>query len=217
MNRYLNEVARMIGKLGVTVASDEEKGMLNVFYQDSPFCEITNDRLRYQEVCIDTDEKKELYNKIRDLRRDITEYINAFENAPPLTAEGLPNGFRLIAEHNRVVLAAKDMGDYGYEFATWDRTYGNTGLTHGHYIYDYPAVKEDFAVRSGLVNKHRIFNDSQMKDIYIALDYNRTENPYVTYEECKAYAQIMDQIECVIPDVESTLDEEQSSGMDMNM
>ena len=217
MNRYFSEVARVIRSLGVTSPFDEESNLLQADYRESPLCTIGTNGIRYHPDHIDTEAKKKLLDQIEDKRRVISEYINAYEKAPPLTAEGLGDGYRLLAEYNRVVLAAKDMDKHGYQFATWNRTYGDTGLTHGHYSFDYESAKEDFAIRSGMVDENKLFTDEQMNDIYRAVNYFRWENEDITDKQDAAMKDIMEKIEYAIPGAESVLGTEQSSGMGMNM
>jgi len=217
MNRYLNEVARVIRGLGLTVKPDEENESLEITDQDSPLCVAHLKGIRFHRDHINTKEKESLLSKIQDHYLTISEYISAYEKSPELKAIGLDDGYRLLAEYNRTVLAVKDHNQYGYQFATWDRTYGDTGLTLGHYTYDYETAKEEFAIRSGLVSKHKIFEDFQMKDIYRALDFYRNENPDLTIKQDDELKKIMDKIEYAVPDVESVLDTEQSSGMGMEM
>ena len=217
MNRQLKELARVIRGLGLNITPDEEKELLEVDYQGSPLCTIGINGLRFIPENAKPESRRDLIDKISDKQREIREYINAYENAPPLKAEDLEDGYKLLAEYNRVVLAVKDMDQHGYKFVTWDRTYGNTGLTLGHYVFDYEAAKQDFAVRSGLADKSRIFTNEQMTDIYRALDYYRYQNPDITVKQEDAVKDLMEKIEYAVPGVESILDTEQSSGMDMNM
>lgn len=218
MNRYLSEVSRKISGNGVTVTPDEDAGVIKVLHHNSPLCVIGADGIRYNKDHINTEQKEELLHEIRNQVPNIAEYIKAFENAPPLAAEGLEEGYCLIAEHNRVVLAGKDMGKYGYQFVTWGRTYGDTGLTHGHYMNDnYPAAKEDFVVRSGLVDSNRMFNEEQLKRVYCALDYYRWQNPDITDKQDTECKDIMEKIEHTVPDADSALHEEQSSEMNIDL
>ena len=215
MSRFINEMTRVIKQEGVTVTPDAENNTTDVTFNNSPFCVIHPNGIRFHRDHIDTDEKKSLLSRIQDHYLNVAEYISAYENAPPLKAQGLEDGYNLLAEYNRVVLAVKDQGQHGYIFATWDRTYNDTGVTLGHYSYDYESAKEDFAVRAGLVSKHKIFDNDQMKDIYRALHYYRNENEDITIKQDDELKEIMEKIKYALPDAESAL--EQSSGMDMNM
>ena len=81
--------------------------------------------------------------------------------APPLAAEGLHEGFRLLAEFNGVVLAGQELeGTWGCKFVTWRRSPNRTAVAHGDYYHNgYEEAKLDFACRAGLVDEHRQFTD----------------------------------------------------------
>ncbi len=104
----------------------------------------------------------EAYFKIKDIARTVSEYCSAYEKAPVLKAEGLPDNYRCLFEFNGTVLAAKN-SEYGFEFVTWDRSYDNQAVCQGNYYKDYAAAKENFATRSGLINKDKLFSDEQLE------------------------------------------------------
>ena len=132
----------------------------------------------------------------------VKEYENAYENSPTLKAEGLDEKFRLISEHGGSVLAVMKYEDerYGYQFATWDYTNDRQGVAHGHY---YPTwsfganafriAKEDFALRSGLVDRSRYFSDEQLETIHGAL--NAALETVDTGAKERALLDIAEQIE----------------------
>ncbi len=52
-------------------------------------------------------------------------------------------------------------------FVTWKRYYNGSGVCNGGYFLDdYEAAKQDFAIRAGLIEKQRLFSDTQLLDIY---------------------------------------------------
>lgn len=95
-------------------------------------------------------------------------YVTAVEQAPPLVAEGLGEGYVRLAEFEDTVLAGKDQGEYGFQFITWQWTYDHQGLWHGHYYDDYIAAKDDFAQRAGLIPQHKQFSEEQVKALHRA-------------------------------------------------
>lgn len=97
--------------------------------------------------------------------RTVSEYMRLIESAPPLQAKSLTMDYRLLSEHNGVVLAAHPSW-FGAEFATWEWAYGHTALWQGHYTRDYESAKEDFAVRSGLIQAERQFTEEQLTELH---------------------------------------------------
>jgi len=217
MNRQLKEIARVIRGLDVNITPNEENELLKIEYQDSPLCVIGTNGIRWNPENATPESRRDLIDKISDEQRNIKEYINAYEKAPPLEAEDLEGGYVLLTEHNGVVLAAKDMNQYGYQFVTWERTYGNKGVVHGNYYNDnYIGAKQNFAVRSGLVDEQRIFSDEQMKDIYRALDYYRCQNSDITIKQEEAVKDLMEKIECALPGAEAEELSSKNDGMAMS-
>ena len=100
----------------------------------------------------------------------VYEYTEAMASAPPLVAEGLHEGFRVLADFNGIVLAGQELeDDWGYKFATWRRTPDRKAVGSGDYFdggYYYEAAKLDFACRAGLVDEHRQFTDDQLVELY---------------------------------------------------
>ncbi|MFQ9916315.1 MAG: hypothetical protein ACLRWQ_07895 [Flavonifractor plautii] len=54
----------------------------------------------------------------------------------------------------------------GAQFVTWARDYDWRGVNNGHYyVEDYQGAKEDFALRSGLVARERVFDREQLEEL----------------------------------------------------
>ena len=139
----------------------------------------------------------------------VREYVTAVENSLPLMATDLRDGFRKIADYGGIVLAGCECPEkgYGYKFVTWQYTYDRTAVTLGHY-YDsyYPhdtnafeKAKQDFAVRSGLVDENLILKPDQYVDIYEALDFCLRIGMTPTQE--KNIEMIMEQLERLLPEL----------------
>ena len=80
-------------------------------------------------------EADSVYNLTFALSREVREYTEAMASAPPLAAEGLHEGFRLLADFNGVVLAGQELeDDWGYKFATWRRSPDHTAVASGNYF-----------------------------------------------------------------------------------
>ncbi|MDR2559190.1 MAG: hypothetical protein LBC86_06575 [Oscillospiraceae bacterium] len=58
---------------------------------------------------------------------------------------------------------------YGFEFVTWKRYPNSEGFEHGNYTTNYESAKEDFATRSGLIDKSKMFTETQLKIIHQGL------------------------------------------------
>ena len=54
------------------------------------------------------------------------------EMAPFLKADGLEDGYKVLADFNDIVLAGIQ-SKYGVQFVTWDWSFDRKGVSHGHY------------------------------------------------------------------------------------
>ena len=115
-------------------------------------------------------EADSVYDLTFALSREVREYTEAMASAPPLVAEGLHEGFRLLADFNGIVLAGQELeGNRGYKFATWRRSSDHTAVASGNYFdggHYYETAKLDFACRAGLVQESRQFTDDQLVELY---------------------------------------------------
>ena len=75
-----------------------------------------------------------------------------------MKADGLEDGYKVLVDFNGTVLAGVQ-SKYGVHFVTWDWAYGHTGVCHGHYFMEnYAGAKQDFVIRSGLIQKEQLFS-----------------------------------------------------------
>ena len=152
---------------------------------------------------------------ISSISNSTVEYVQKVENAPSLKAVDLSDKYKLLLEHNGVVLAGTDMGTpNGYQFVTWLYTYDKSGVTLGHYYLNkYQEAKEDFAIRSGLIPEHRLFNKDQLLDIYCAVNHSLDERMDLTCKQEEALKEIKNQIEKTLPSAEVMLKVERQNAL----
>ena len=109
-----------------------------------------------------------LHDKIQPIVCEVDEYLRAMDNGTELKARDFDMPYIKIAEYNEVVLAGTEHKNGSFEFATW--SYKNNSLYHGNYTTDYKGAREDFATRSGLVNKNLLFNKNELVEIYRCIE-----------------------------------------------
>jgi len=128
-------------------------------------------------------------------------YMQQMAYAPPLQASSLHSPYKLLADFNGYVLGGME-SPYGGQFTTWQWTYEKTGLTLGHYWRnDYSAAKEDFARRSGLVQKDRLFTGEQLTQMYRCAANMLDTGVDLSYEQEETIKGILEQIRELVPDV----------------
>ena len=140
-----------------------------------------------------------VYDTVAGISAQVYEYTEAMASAPPLVADGLHEGFRLLADFNGVVLAGQELeADWGYKFITWQRTPDRTAVTQGNY-YDggdkYEAAKLDFACRTGLVQESRQFSNEQLAEVYRCVHETLDSEYPITDQRRKVLEQVAEQIE----------------------
>ena len=166
--KYLEELSTLLRSQGFAIHPRESRD-IDVEYEGSLLCRI-NDLGNLGYFAERIAGKEDILDRIREMARSTREYMTLLEQAPPLVAEGLSEGFQLLAEFNGTVLAGH-MTRYGAQFATWEWVRNKTSLWQGHY-YDpnghpdsYQSAKRDFAVRSGLLPANALFNQEKLTDI----------------------------------------------------
>lgn len=151
-------------------------------------------------------EADSVYDLTFRLSREVYEYTGAMASAPPLVAEGLHEGFRVLADFNGVVLAGQELeADWGYKFATWRRSPDRTAVGSGEYFdggHFYGVAKLDFACRAGLVDGHRQFTDQQLVELYRCVCETLESGYPLTKERREVLEQAAEQVEGSVDDLD---------------
>lgn len=201
---FNKEVSRVLCKNGFTVS--ENSGCINVYSDGVIQAKIFDS----ETISAPRNDSGEAYFKIKDIARTVGEYCSAYEKAPVLKAEGLPENYRCLSEFNGTVLAAKN-SEYGFEFVTWDRTFDGEGVTQGNYYTEYVAAKENFATRSGLIDKDKLFSDEQLERLRCCVKFalENDENMSLPYQ--KDLESLKERIDEIAPE------QQQSNSPEMSM
>lgn len=213
-NGYFAELCIRLQKEGFTTQPPKD-GLLPVQWNGRPLCRITESgSIRYrQQDMIDVDTQLACDRAI-DVATVTIEYMKLMEQAPPLKANGLEEGYKLLAEFNGTVLAGHPTR-YGTEFITWDRIQNNTALWQGHYHSSYIAAKQDFASRAGLIDKHQLFSPEQLTEIYRSIHETMDEAYPITEERTKLLESAAEQIEFAVPDLDKRVQESNQKEMEV--
>ncbi len=164
-SKYLAEVKGRLRREGFTTETSEE-AIVTVSAAGHPLCQINGSGgIRREEL---EGGLEYACDQAVTIARSTAEYMRLMESAPVLKADGLTGDYRLLAEFNDVVLAGHERDSaYGVEFITWERTYDRAGVWQGHYYENnYSGARQDFAVRSGLLDQDRLFTNEQLAEVY---------------------------------------------------
>ena len=175
-NKVVNEFVRQIEKLGYRIElSDNPKYFGCIYDGENKMCTLfVNGELSTNE-----------YSDITRALNNVKEYLKAFENAGDLKAEGLRYGYKKLMEYNGYVLAMCET-DNEYEFVTWQYSYDGKSVNLGRYFNDYESAKENMAIRCGLIDRSKMFTETEMKLIYTNLINYVGLDPNIEYKNEKA-------------------------------
>ena len=205
-DRYLRETAIALAREGFQT-SKTDTGKLRVLLDGAPLCEVTeNGGITYRNEDINGLERVAAKDKVYEIVRTTAEYMRQMETAPFLKADGLEDGYKVLADFNNIELAGIQ-SKYGVQFVTWDWSFDRKGVCHGHYytgLYssgNYDAAKRDFAVRSGLIPERQLFQETQLIEIYRCCTDTLQGSFELSYDQEKTIQDVRKQIEECLPDI----------------
>ena len=210
--RYLREAAIVLAKEGFQL-DEVHTDRLCILLDGAPLCEVTeNGGIAYRNKDIDEPERIAAKDKVYEIVRNTAEYMRQMETAPVLKADGLEDGYKVLADFNGTVLAGVQ-SKHGVHFVTWDWAYGHTGVCHGHYFMEnYAEAKQDFAIRSGLIQKERLFTPEQMTEIYrCCADSVDGDFFELTGKQEKMIRSVQQQIEECVPDLDERIRQQEEA------
>ena len=118
-NRYLREAAIVLAREGFQTDRTHTGG-LRVLLAGAQLCEVTESGgVAYRNEDIDEPERIAAKDKVYEIVRTTAEYMRQMETAPALKADGLENGYKVLADFNGTVLAGVQ-SKHGVHFVTWD-------------------------------------------------------------------------------------------------
>lgn len=201
--KYFAELTRVLAQKEIR-AAPPERSSLPILLNSQPACHVESigGTVRFPSD-LRSMEANELYHQVVPIAQTVKEYMLAVEQAPPLEAEGLGGDFRVLAKFNGVVLAAEEMEcGWGFNFITWKQSDDGKNLWQGHYFLDgYEKAKQDFTVRSGLVDRYRMFTDEQLREVYGCLLMRVEDSHDLTWKQQDVLWEITKNIEALLPDV----------------
>ena len=210
--RYLEEISISLHRAGFETKPPEDC-QLPILWNDAPLCRITGKgSVFYRRKNADTPHAEDALYRVEDIAAKTLEYMTAMEAAPQLKASGLDGDYRILADFGGTVLAGTP-SKYGVQFVTWNWDYDRTGVVHGHYFMEnYDGAKQDFAIRSGLIQKERLFTPEQMTEIYrCCADSVDGDFFELTGEQEKMIRSVQQQIEECVPDLDERIRQQEEA------
>ena len=177
---------------------------------DGDVIKIRDNDVLYSEGAFSQSGKDKFY-ALYHLNRVVLDYCTSYEKAAPLKAVGLSGNYRCLSEFNSTVLAAKYNEEYGFEFVTWHRTYDGNAVNHGNYYEDYKSAKENFAMRSGLVDKDKIFGTKELEQLEKRVNFTMRHNGDLKFDDCEFLKKISEKISENIPEQKQNIEPEMTT------
>ena len=116
---YLREAAIVRAKEGFQL-DEVHTDRLCILLDGAPLCEVTESGgIAYRNKDIDEPERIAAKDKVYEIVRTTAEYMRQMETAPVLKADGLEDGYKVLADFNGTVLAGVQ-SKHGVHFVTWD-------------------------------------------------------------------------------------------------
>ena len=167
-----------------------------------PLCRITaGGGAQFRREDLEPEGAGDAFQLATEMASTIAEYMSLMENAPPLPAKGLEGDYRLLADFNSTVLAGHSTGQ-GVEFVTWEWDYSHTGMWQGHYYgNNYAGAKQDFALRSGLIPRSLLFEQSELDELYRCCQRTRELDETLSYFGEQKVIQLQEHMEALSPGI----------------
>ena len=106
---YFEELSYALRRRELLPRPVEEDGLLPVEWNGRILCRVTESgAVRYDPTWVDTSRAKAALAQVTEAAGTVMEYMTLLENAPPLKADGLADGYRVLAGFNGTVLAGTE-------------------------------------------------------------------------------------------------------------
>jgi len=219
-NRYFSEVTRNLQREGLAILPEQD-GFLPVELDSQPLCLILDSgAVRYWEKDVTNDSRREALERATDIVKVTDEYMSRIESAPVLKAGSLDENYKLLADFNDTVLAGH-LTKYGVQFITWARSPDGTSLNQGNYygpdsgVDGYTAAKQNFAIRSGLVDKAQLFTPEQLAEAYRCIHETLDSAYPLTDSRREILENVCTQIESAVSDLDKLVQESNQEELEL--
>ena len=127
---YFEELSYALRRRELLPRPVEEDGLLPVEWNGRILCRVTESgAVRYDPTWVDTSRAKAALAQVTEAAGTVMEYMTLLENAPPLKADGLADGYRVLAEFNGTVLdSPRDLRQRRIVYFHWS---GKAALSQG--------------------------------------------------------------------------------------
>ena len=157
MNTFEKEIMGKVKAFDCKAVYCEDNG-ISVTYDGVQIAEISGGKIKEKTAL--SDEEHEQYLHVQRLYENVKQYCSAYKNGHAVKIPALPDGYRELYCVGKTKMAARYDNDR-FEFAVWD---GN--CKEIEVFSDYNEARESFAVRSGLIDREKLFGDEELDALY---------------------------------------------------
>ena len=210
--RFLEETATRLRQNGFTVEPIEDHH-LPVSVEKGRLCRISGKgSVLYRQENVDSIRAQDALQSVIDTAQMTSEYMAILETAPRLKASGLDGDYRVLADFGDAVLAGHPT-ELGVQFVTWEWDWDRKGVSHGHYFMEnYDGAKQDFATRSGLIQKEQLFSPEQLTEIFRCCADSVDEDFFeLTDTQEEMIRGIQQQIRVCVPDMDERVRQQEEA------
>ena len=200
-DRFYKEVGIHLAREGFSVL-EQRDSLLPLEWCGAPLCRITaGGGAQFRREDLEPEGAGDAFQLATEMASTIAEYMRLMESSPPLRAKGLDGDYRVLADFNDTVLAGHPTGQ-GTEFVTWEWDYSHTGMWQGHYYgNNYAGAKQDFALRSGLIPRSLLFEQSELDELYRCCQRTRELDETLSYFGEQKVIQLQEHMEALSPGI----------------
>ena len=200
-DRFYKEVGIHLAREGFSVMKPQN-GLLPIEWNGASLCRITaGGGAQFRRDELEPEGAGDAFQLATDIAHTTVEYMRLMESSPPLRAKGLDGDYRVLADFNDTVLAGHPTGQ-GTEFVTWEWDYSHTGMWQGHYYgNNYAGAKQDFALRSGLIPRSLLFEQSELDELYRCCQRTRELDETLSYFGEQKVIQLQEHMEALSPGI----------------
>ncbi len=218
MTLYQEEIQRTVHKYGCNTSFNEETNLLEVTYNSQPFVNVTeNGYLSYSDKILSAQPQREIFTRLLDEADTVREYVGIYESAPQMKAKDVKN-YRKFSEFGDTVFAGMYSPKHGFMFCSWKQINDGTYVAHGDYSPNYLNSKENFAVRSGLINKEKLFSREEAEELFKCIAFARGNCESLTYTQDRSLMCLMEKLQNSYPHMKDdppAFDETEGMGINM--
>lgn len=203
MTLVQTELLRHALNQGYTGQFIEDERKLNIIREGSTLLTVLeNGGITYHQDVLKSEDLSQRLHQMIDEAPTIREYVRLYESSPQMKAHDVSE-YRKFAEFGDTVLAGMRSETHGFMFCTWKQYDDGTSVAHGDYTPDYNSAKMTFAIRSGLVEKCRLFDYDESANLYRSVRYASENCEELSYEQDRSLRELMEKLEDGHPRLEN--------------